>query len=207
VGNVLRLALAASDGDNDAIMFFASPVPLPDHAMLDQSAGLFEFAPDTSQIGTLEITFIVQDSKGGEDSETVTITIQGPPADQSTTLRGRVLDTNAFTRSSQAEIAITGATISFLNTDIITVTDSAGYFTLNGIPPGPQVLDIDTTTADPAPDGSPYAGFREKIELIEGAANVIERPFFLPRIDQSSLTTVDCCPFLCPRSRWAGLRR
>lgn len=47
------------------------------------------------------------------------------------------------------------------------------------------------TTATPAPDGSTYAGFREAILLIGGVTNVVERPFFLPRIAGESLTVVD----------------
>ena len=34
-------------------------------------------------------------------------------------------------------------------------------------------------------------GFREEIHLIEGVTNVIDRPFFLPRVDTSSITQVN----------------
>ena len=64
-------------------------------------------------------------------------------------------------------------------------------FTVSDLPAGSQVLDIDTSKAKLAPNGAPYAGFREKLELIEAINNIVERPFFLPRIDTRSLETVD----------------
>lgn len=59
------------------------------------------------------------------------------------------------------------------------------------IPASIHILDIDASAANPAPDGSPYSGFREEIDLITGVTNVVDRPFFLPRIAVESLTTVD----------------
>jgi len=47
-----------------------------------------------------------------------------------------------------------------------------------------QILDLAPATGD-------YAGFRESITLIEGVNNVIERPFYLPRIEKDSLTKVE----------------
>ena len=70
-------------------------------------------------------------------------------------------------------------------------TDSSGNFTLDSIPGGDQILDVDASTANLAPDGSQYASFREAIELIPDVVNNIDRPIFLPRIDGSSSTTVD----------------
>ena len=55
---------------------------------------------------------------------------------------------------------------------------------------GGTVVDFDTSTALLAPDGSTYAGFREGITLFAGVTNVIDRPFFLPRIDADSETMV-----------------
>lgn len=106
------------------------------------------------------------------------------------TLTGRVLDTtNAVLGTEQP---IVGAVVSLLHTGFSAVTDSQGYFTLNNLTAtGEQVLDIDTTNAQPAPDDSPYAGFREKIVIIAGITNGVDRPFYLPRIDPDSLTPVD----------------
>lgn len=106
------------------------------------------------------------------------------------TLTGRVLDTTNAVLG--AEQPIVGAVVSLLHTGFSAVTDSQGYFTLSNLTAtGEQVLDIDTTNAQPAPDGSPYAGFREKIVIIAGITNGVDRPFYLPRIDPDSLTPVD----------------
>ncbi len=53
------------------------------------------------------------------------------------------------------------------------------------------MLDLDTSAAALAPDGSPYAGFREEIHLLENTVNIIDRLFYLPRIATNSLTKVD----------------
>ena len=62
---------------------------------------------------------------------------------------------------------------------------------MTNLPPGDQILDISAATANPAPDGSGYGSFREETTLIAGVTNNVARPFFLPRIAASSLTTVN----------------
>ncbi|MCB0062781.1 MAG: hypothetical protein KDE19_11720, partial [Caldilineaceae bacterium] len=189
VGSELRFTLGASDNDGDSFIFTASPAPLPANATLNQNTGQFVFRPVATQVGAVQIIFSAVDARGGVDSETVTITVEEPAVNQPTALVGRVLDTNDFTNGT--ERGVVGATISLLNTTFSTQTDADGYFTLSGIPFGEQILDIDSSTANPAPDGSPYSGFRERIELQGNANNVIDRPFFLPRVAAESLTTVD----------------
>ncbi len=103
-------------------------------------------------------------------------------------LSGRVLD--ASDAALGATTPVVGAAVSLLGTAFTTTTDINGNFTLSGIDVGAPVLDIDALNASPAPDGSLYASFREEIVIAAGA-NVVERPFFLPRIDASSLTTID----------------
>ena len=105
------------------------------------------------------------------------------------TLSGRVLDTNAFVADG-TELGVAGATVRLLSASEIAVTDAQGNFSLQAIPVGAQVLDIDATTAQPAPGGDAYAGFRERIELQVGTNDEL-RPFYLPRIESDSLTTVD----------------
>jgi len=78
-----------------------------------------------------------------------------------------------------------------LGTGISATSSANGDFTLSGIPASIHVLDIDSSTAQMAPNGSPYAGFREEIELIAGVTNAVSRPFFLPRIAVNSLTSVN----------------
>ena len=69
-------------------------------------------------------------------------------------------------------------------------SDADGYFVITGISAGEQILDIDTDPAQNAPGGDAYAGFRERIVLDPGV-NAITRPFYLPRIDATSLTTIN----------------
>ena len=66
-----------------------------------------------------------------------------------------------------------------------------GYISLNNLIPGTQVLDINSVSAQDSPAGGPYAGFREQFPLIAHVENIVERPFFLPRIAVNSLTTID----------------
>ena len=117
-----------------------------------------------------------------------TYTIQSSPPGTNQVV-GRLLDTNSLVNEG-LEIPVVGATISLLNTTITAVSDADGKFTLDNVPLGDQILDINTSTANLAPDGSTYAGFREKIEILSGVT-VVSRPFFMPRIDAASLTTVD----------------
>ena len=54
-----------------------------------------------------------------------------------------------------------------------------------------QLLVIDSTTAQSAPDSSAYASFQEEITLIADVTNIIDRPIFVPRIDATSATVID----------------
>ncbi len=188
LGSALTLTLTATDPNNDPLTFSASPLPLPANASLGGTTGVFTFHPSADQVGTIILTFIVSDG-ALTDSETITITVQGPPQGSVTALTGRILDTNDFTQGITTPVV--GATVSLLNTGFSTSSDVNGNFTLTGVPGGEQILDINAATANPAPDSSPYAGFREKTKLIEGVTNVVDRPFFLPRIATESLTTVN----------------
>ena len=188
LGSTLTLKLMARDLNGDPLTFSAAPLPLPANMKLHALTGLFTFIPDEDQMGTLDVTFIVSDGVFN-NSQTITITVLGPDPTGVTALTGRVLDTNDFVQG--VETPLVGATIALLATGFSTTSDANGHFVLNGIPSGSQILDIDSSTARLAPDGSPYSGFREEIKLIEGVSNVVDRPFFLPRIEQDSLTQVD----------------
>lgn len=188
LGSTLSLTLTASDPDGDDLAFTASPLPLPAGASLNSGTGAFEFSPDETQVGDLQITFIVSDGVL-DDSEAITITVQGAQPGGQTALTGRLLDTNDFVNS--VETPVVGATVSILDSGVTATSDANGNFTLTGLPSGSQIFDIDVSTANPAPDGSPYAGFREALQLIPNVTNVVDRPFFLPRVETASLTTVD----------------
>jgi len=138
-------------------------------------------------VGSFTVTFSVSDNTS-TTSETITISVPQPPAAGVTALTGRLLDANDF--ENGVTTPIMGATVSLLGTGLSATSNTNGDFTLSEIPASSHVLDIDSSTANLAPDGSPYAGFREEIELIAGVTNAVSRPFFLPRIAVNSLTTV-----------------
>ena len=141
-----------------------------------------------TQVGSFQLIFLIDDGFGGTDSETVTITVEAPPQNGITGLVGRILDANDSVQGRATPVV--GATVAILGTGASEISDADGRFILTGVPSGSQIFDIDVSTAEAAPDGSPYAVFREKIVLIDGVANVIDRPFYLPRINRASMTTV-----------------
>jgi RHS repeat-associated protein len=183
LGSTLNLTLTASDPNNDPLAFSATPLPLPAGASLNGVTGVFTFQPDATQVGVINLTFTVGDGFLA-DSESISITVTGPTG--TTALTGRLLD------AIDQATPVVGASVSILNSGVAPVlTDATGNFTLSGIPSGEQIFDINSTAASPAPDGSDYAGFREAIDLIASVTNVVDRPFFLPRIDAASLTPVN----------------
>ncbi len=188
LGTSLTINLTANDPNNDPLTFTVQPLPLPANASFDTQTGQFEFTPDLEQVRTFPLTFSVSDGVL-TDEEAINITVNDVPVGGVTTLTGRLLDTTDFING--VETPVVGAGIALLNTGFSTSTDALGNFTLTGIPGGSQIFDINPATASPAPDGSSYAGFREEMTIINGAANVVERPFFLPRIDGASATQVD----------------
>ncbi|MEM9388515.1 MAG: hypothetical protein AAGA68_25965, partial [Pseudomonadota bacterium] len=109
-----------------------------------------------------------------------------PPTPVGTFISGTVLDTNAFADDG----SIVGIRVSFLDDSTVVETDANGEFLLEDLVSGEKVIDFDTSAATPAPNGAPYAGFRERIVLVDGA-NQIDRPFYLPRVNEGSLTAVD----------------
>lgn len=176
-----------ADVEKDKVILQVAPLPLPRNATFNQSNGKFTFTPDDDQVGDFSLTFSATDSRLTAN-ETITLTVVRP-APGATALSGRLLDTNAYVLG--VETPIVGATVSLLGTGRSTTSGPDGQFLLSDLPAGSQVLDIATATANLAPDGSPYSGFREAIQLLEGVTNFAERPFFLPRLDRSSLTPVN----------------
>jgi RHS repeat-associated protein len=190
LGTTLSFSVSATDANGDKLTF--SAVPLPQHATINAATGLLTFTPTALQAGDHMLTFTVSDGILN-DSEIIVIRVEAAPSNGVTALTGRVLDTNAFVQNG-TEIPVVGAIVSLFGTNCptcSTTTNSSGQFILSNIPAGERVLDINTASANPAPDGSPYAGFREKVKLISRVDNIVGRPFFLPRIAQESLKTVN----------------
>ncbi len=188
VGTKLTLDLSASDPDGDELSYSVQELPLPDEAYLDGYSGQFTFTPDPEHVGTIDLTFTVSDG-ALSDQETVTLTIPAIDGTASTRFSGRLLDANDYANGITTPIV--GATVSFLNNGPAAVSDAQGYFSLDNLTAGTQVLDIDPSGAQDSPAGGPYGGFREQYLLYEHVDNLQERPFFLPRIDLDSVTQVD----------------
>ncbi len=188
LGQTSTFTVHASDPDGDAVTLMVTPIPLPDHATFTGSTGVFTFSPTSDQIGSYPLTFTASDGKT-QVSQSITVTVPVPQPTAPTTLEGFVLDANS---SSNGEtVPIVGATISLLGTSTYGLSDAQGHFVVNNAPAGRQVLDIAPGTGQPAPDGSPYGGFREAITLTAHVTNTVERPFFLPRIAIASVTRVN----------------
>ncbi|MBL9128240.1 MAG: hypothetical protein JNL97_11355, partial [Verrucomicrobiales bacterium] len=188
LGTDIRLDLEASDADGDTLTFASDDLSLPEGAKLDGLTGTFTWHPNPSQIGTNVLRFLVSDGLHVE-RQTVSVVVRDAPPDGITRLTGRILDTTDAVAGRERPVV--GARVSLLRNTAFALSDANGRFVLSDIPSGKQVLDIDTSAASPAPDNSPYAAFREEIQLIPRTDNVVGRPFYLPRIDPSSLTMVN----------------
>ena len=188
VAKTLSLQLMAGDADGDAVVFGATTLPLPDNASLNAHSGQFSFRPDSSQTGTFSVTFYARDGVD-TSSETIQISVPQPDPAAPTVFSGRLLDATAAAAGEARPIV--GASVSFLGQRSSAISDRDGYFRLEMAAVGEAVLDIDTSSADAAADGSAYAGFRELMRIEAHVDNNVERPFYLPRLAAESLTTVD----------------
>ncbi|MEM6576358.1 MAG: FG-GAP-like repeat-containing protein, partial [Pseudomonadota bacterium] len=177
--------------------------PLPSGASYDGMSGELRFRPAEAQVADFPVTFAVTDGKA-MDTEAVTLSVQMPMGEV-TTITGRVLDTTDFTADG-TERAVEGAVVSILDSGVSDTTGPDGRFTLANVPSGLVLLDIATATANLAPDGAPYAGFREAISLIPDVINEFDRPFFLPRVAAEGLTTVDPNSTTVVRNDTLGIR-
>ena len=72
-GEELTFTISASDPDGDSLTFFTSG--LPKGANFNSSTRTFQWIPAFGDAGNYSVTFTASDSKGGEDSETITINV------------------------------------------------------------------------------------------------------------------------------------
>ncbi len=188
LGQTLTFTVHATDPGGDPVTLMVTPIPLPEHATFSGTTGVFTFRPASDQIGAHVLTFTASDGTN-QVSETITITVPAPQPSAPTTLEGVLLDASSAMNGST--VPIVGATVSLLGTSTSALSNAQGHFVVNNAPAGKQVLDIAPGTGQPAPDGSNYGGFREAITLTAHVPNIVERPFFLPRIDPASVTPVN----------------
>ena len=187
LGQSLSFNVIAIDEGDATITLSARPLPLSEGMIFNATTGELDYSPSIEQVGSFDLTFIAR-TLTEEASETITFNVPAPDDTAATSFSGRVLDANDL--ANDVVTPVVGATITFLNTTVSTTTDIEGRFSLEGAPAGQPVLSIDTTTASPAPGGALYAQFRERIEIIPNVANVVARPFSMPRIAMASLTQV-----------------
>ena len=191
MGNQVTFQLVGADPEGEAITYSASPLPLMQGASFNAITGRFTFEPNESQVGDTVLTFHVSDGRFSS-SQSVTFTVTGVDPAAPTNFTGRLLDGTSMDQG--VVLPLRGATVSFLGTSVITLSDNDGYFTLTDIPLTEgelPVFAIDSSTADDAPGGASYASFREALHLIPHANNVEPRAFTLPRNDISSTTQVN----------------
>jgi RHS repeat-associated protein len=188
LGQITRFTVTANDSTGDPITLGVTPVPLPVGMEYNIATGEFSFRPTSGQEGDYDLTF---SALSGDErvTETLTVTVPAPNSGDPTVFTGRVLDAQSMSEGTL--VPVVGATITFLNSGISTTTDVNGDFTLINLQPTAEVFSIDSSTANAGPNGASYASFREAINLEQNVANIVERPFTLPRIATESLTTVD----------------
>ncbi len=199
LGERVRFYASATDPNGDAVSVSVSPMPLMANANYEPNTGLFYFDADADQAGIYQLTFTATDGNLST-SEIVTITVNDPTPGTLTSLTGRILDANDYAAAGLAGdyddgpvplyglgvTPVTGVTVNILDGNVVVasaVTDADGFFTIPNITAEMPVIDIVNSPN--------HAGFREIYDLIADTDNVIERPFFMPQIDQSSLTTID----------------
>ena len=188
VGNTLSFTVTASDPNNDEISLFITPIPLPDNATFNCGTGLFAFTPNLTQESTsFQLTFMSSDGSL-TDSETITVTVNTIPSTGITSLKGQILDANDAQKG--IETPIVGAVVKNKETGRSTVTDSDGNFTLTGITSGVNHFEYDGSSVG-ATDGSSYGAYLGKKEIIGNVTNVINRPIYLMRIDNTGEVEVD----------------
>ncbi len=185
LGRLTSFVVSANDSEGATIRLDVLP-RLPEGSTFHSLTGEFRYAPSPDQVGDTALTFVAE-TETERLEETITLTVTS--AGTSTSFTSRLLDANALAAGQL--VPIVGATVTFLNSGVVTTSDEAGFFTLSNLPEGAEVIDIQSQTAQPGPNGEIYSSFREKLHLIQGVENRIERPISLPQIAVSSLATVD----------------
>lgn len=177
LGQTMSVQLSASDPENLAIQFLATPMPLLPNMNLISESGLFTFAPDLSQVGIHEITFIATNGRF-QDSETITIDV--PAAGVTTKLSGQVLTLN--------DVPLPGVVLEM--DGIEATSDDEGNFVINNIISSGMVrLLVDGSSVDSSLGA--FATVPEIINIIAGADNQLTPAIYLLPLDVDSADPVD----------------
>ena len=120
VGEQLVLDVEATDLDGDIVSY--EVFPKPTGASINETTGVFTWAPTSDQVGTYTIEFMVIDSMDEYDSANVTITVQRPPS----------LDTEAEITS----VTITGSPAKLggiITVTLVGETNGTATFSIAGV--------------------------------------------------------------------------
>ncbi|GEM_PF-6936215 len=113
----LSITLSAADTDGDALTYYASG--LPQGASLNSATGVFAWTPSDTQSGNYNITFSVNDGKGGSDSKSCVITVNDVPVN-----RAPVANNQSVTITEDEAKAITLVATDEDNDTLIYVIDA-----------------------------------------------------------------------------------
>ncbi|MEE9455318.1 MAG: PKD domain-containing protein, partial [Paracoccaceae bacterium] len=182
VGAHLAIELQASDADpDDALGFYALPLPLPAGMTLDATTGSVHFIPETGQEGTYTLTFGVSDQVL---TDIVEVTINVLPADSSdTTIAGRVLDSADFANGIETPLA--GIPVRLRKAALVTITDANGAFSFAGLNGGGDQINVEPTAAG---GSGGYTSEIRRITITQNQDRVIDPPILLGRLDGGCVT-------------------
>ena len=186
LGRITRFIVVAMDDDGQNINIDVLP-DMPEGATFDRLTGEFSYRPIAEDQGSFDLTFVAR-TVDEQVSQTMTITVTAPVAN-GTTFTSRLVEATSLAEGDL--VPIVGATVTFLGSGVVTTSGTDGFFTLENLPAGAEVIDINSATAQSGPNGEVYSSFREWLALEPNVINIIERPISLPQIDQLSLTTID----------------
>jgi hypothetical protein len=129
-GATLAFTLSSTDQDNDIISYAATT--LPAGAILSPTGG-FTYTPVCGDIGTKTITFTAQDGKGGTDSETMTIDVNGGRVG----LAPDALDFGMVYTGVSTSMSVTATSTGTMPITFASATASDAAFTVPMPPSGP----------------------------------------------------------------------
>ncbi|MBI2090066.1 MAG: PKD domain-containing protein, partial [Deltaproteobacteria bacterium] len=170
LGETLIFTVSATNPGGGPVSLFGSPLPLPNHATFNAATGLFTFTPDTTQVGSFQLTFTAV-SGDQSASETIMITVPSRPPGGTTAVRGLVENLNDTPLGNvKVTLKSTGQT-AFSGTD--------GFFTISGIPSGRQELIVNGREAN----FGVFAILAVPVNLIVGVLNTLPSAITLPDVD------------------------
>ena len=151
--------------------------------VLSNAKGFADVVFTPGQIAGLATHEVVASIPTGAESVTeqgVTFTLSAYPPKNPyfTTVTGVVVD--------DEQQPIEGVEITFpdIDPDERALTDADGRFYFAGAPSGYALMKVDGTTGVPPLSGISYPEMIMEVNLVEGADNTLDRPVYLPRLNQ-----------------------